>query len=233
MMPWSRTLMLLLVLLVVYGGGKKVEATGASTGLDEASRGQRGSGGTLIIGMSAGNIPYPNTPPNEGFEGRRWVGYQIYDGLANWNLAQGDTVPVPSPALAEKWSVGEDKLTWTIHLHTGVKFHDGTDFNAEAVVFNLNPTATLLEHTLLTQGFMSTSKAVSLISSDRKSVILRGQFWATHSSVAVGLGVALGWHKGVEKKYITYNQWWILPWHRFIDHLAAKKTVESFFETIQ
>ena len=47
------------------------------------------------------------------------------------------------------------------------------------------------------------------------------------------LGVALGWHKGVEKKYIPYNQWWILPWHRFIDHLAAKKTVESFFETIQ
>jgi len=50
-----------------------------------------------------------------------------------------------------------------------------------------NPTATLLEHTLLTQGFMSTSKAVSLIAGDRKTVILRGQFWATHSSVAVGI----------------------------------------------
>src|SRR5215813_2535724 len=51
-----------------------------------------------------------------------------------------------------------------------------------------SPTATLLEHTLLTQGFMSTSKAVSLIAGDRKIVILRGQFWATHSSVAVGIG---------------------------------------------
>ena len=50
-----------------------------------------------------------------------------------------------------------------------------------------NPTATLLEHLLLTQGFMSPSKAVSLIAGDRKIVILRGQFWATHSSVAVGL----------------------------------------------
>jgi peptide/nickel transport system substrate-binding protein len=145
MVRWSRTLMLVLALLVAGGGGKKVEATGgqailpgASKGLDEAARDQSGRGGTLIIGMSAGNIPYPNTPPNEGFEGRRWVGYQIYDGLANWNLAQGDTVPVPSPALAEKWSVGEDKLTWTINLRTGVKFHDGTDFNAEAVVFNIN-----------------------------------------------------------------------------------------------
>src|SRR5215831_10923544 len=51
----------------------------------------------------------------------------------------------------------------------------------------LNPTATLLEHALLTQGFMSTSKVVSLVAGDRKIVILRGQFCATHSSVAVGL----------------------------------------------
>ena len=56
----------------------------------------------------------------------------------------------------------------------------------------INPTATLLEHLLLTQGFMSPSKAVSLIAGDRKIVILRGQFWATHSSVAVGLSSRRG-----------------------------------------
>src|SRR5215471_1749223 len=103
MRRWSRTLMLVLALLVAGGVGKHVAAQavlpGASKGLAEAARDQNGRGGVLIIGMSAGNIPYPNTPPNEGFEGRRWVGYQIYDGLANWNLARGDTVPVPSPAL--------------------------------------------------------------------------------------------------------------------------------------
>ena len=52
---------------------------------------------------------------------------------------------------------------------------------------NYNPTATLLEHTLLTQGFMSPSQAVSLVAGNCKIVILRGQFWATHSSVAVGI----------------------------------------------
>ena len=57
----------------------------------------------------------------------------------------------------------------------------------DGVAWGNNPTATLLEHLLLTQGFMSPSKAVSLIAGDRKIVILRGQFWATHSSVAVGL----------------------------------------------
>jgi peptide/nickel transport system substrate-binding protein len=139
---------LALTMLVVgaCGGGKTESpssgspgaAATASKGVDDAAKDSSGSGGTLTIAMSAGNIPYPNTPPNEGFEGRRWVGYQIYDGLANWDLAQGDTVPVPKPGLATDWKIAEDKLTWTVNLRKGVKFHDGTDFNAEAVVFQFD-----------------------------------------------------------------------------------------------
>ncbi len=37
------------------------------------------------------------------------------------------------PRLATKYEVSEDGLTWTIHLREGVKFSDGTDFNADAV----------------------------------------------------------------------------------------------------
>ncbi|MBM4432208.1 MAG: hypothetical protein FJ026_17945 [Chloroflexi bacterium] len=40
------------------------------------------------------------------------------------------------PALAERWEVSDDLLTWTFYLRQGVKFHDGSDFDAEAVVFN-------------------------------------------------------------------------------------------------
>jgi peptide/nickel transport system substrate-binding protein len=40
------------------------------------------------------------------------------------------------PALAERWETSDDLLTWTFYLREGVRFHDGTDLDAEAVVFN-------------------------------------------------------------------------------------------------
>ena len=58
------------------------------------------------------------------------------------------------PALASSWDVAEDGKTYTFHLHEGVKFHDGADFNADDVVFSLdraraadstNPQKTLFE----------------------------------------------------------------------------------------
>ncbi len=107
-------------------------------GDEPIAKDRSGSGGTLTIAMSAGNIPYPNTPPNEGFEGRRFVGYQIYDGILNFNLDQPDSVPVPGPGLAESWKTEDDKLTWTFKLRQGVKFHDGSALDVDAVIFNLN-----------------------------------------------------------------------------------------------
>lgn len=38
--------------------------------------------------------------------------------------------------LAKSWEVSEDGLTFVFKLNDDVKFHDNTDFNAEAVVFN-------------------------------------------------------------------------------------------------
>ena len=42
------------------------------------------------------------------------------------------------PALAEECTANETATEWTCKLRQGVKFHDGTDFNADAVLFNFN-----------------------------------------------------------------------------------------------
>jgi len=52
----------------------------------------------------------------------------LYSNLVRFN-AKMDIVP----DLATKWEVSADGLTWTFDLRDGVKFHDGTAFNAEAV----------------------------------------------------------------------------------------------------
>jgi ABC-type transport system substrate-binding protein len=58
----------------------------------------------------------------------------VFDTLVRWKDEQfSDFVP----DLAESWSLSADSLKWTFKLRRGVKFHDGTPFNAEAVKFNI------------------------------------------------------------------------------------------------
>jgi peptide/nickel transport system substrate-binding protein len=41
------------------------------------------------------------------------------------------------PMLAKSYDVSDDGKVYTFHLRDGIKFHDGTEFNAEAVKYNL------------------------------------------------------------------------------------------------
>ena len=58
----------------------------------------------------------------------------IYEGLLQYNK---DSTKV-EPSLAKSWDVSPDGLSYTFKLQEGVKFHDGSDFDAEAVKFNID-----------------------------------------------------------------------------------------------
>lgn len=60
---------------------------------------------------------------------------QLFNRLVAWDGNDRSNVV---PDLAESWSRTDDGKQWTFVLKQGVKFHDGTDFNAEAVKFNLD-----------------------------------------------------------------------------------------------
>jgi peptide/nickel transport system substrate-binding protein len=57
----------------------------------------------------------------------------LYENLVTY--APGTTEVIPQ--LAHAWDIGDDGRRWTFHLRTGVTFHDGTPFNADAVLFSL------------------------------------------------------------------------------------------------
>jgi len=58
----------------------------------------------------------------------------IYEGLLKY---AADSTKV-EPSLAESWEISPDGLSYTFKLRQGVKFQDGTDFNADAVKFNID-----------------------------------------------------------------------------------------------
>ena len=56
----------------------------------------------------------------------------IFEGLVEYEAGSTEI----KPCLAESWDISENGKEIVFHLKKGVKFHDGTDFNADAVVFS-------------------------------------------------------------------------------------------------
>jgi peptide/nickel transport system substrate-binding protein len=86
----------------------------------------------IAIGMA---LEPPNLDPTAGASAAtdEVVYANVFEGLTRI-VADGSV----QPALAQSWDISDDGLTYTFHLHTGVKFHDGTTFDAEDVKFSLD-----------------------------------------------------------------------------------------------
>ena len=107
------------------GGGSDEPATGAD-GADGAS------GGTLVFGTSTDPVSMDGAYVSDG-ESLRVV-RQLFETLVT--TAPGGTEI--EPLLATAYEPSTEGKTWTFTLKEGVKFHDGTDFDAEAVCFNFD-----------------------------------------------------------------------------------------------
>src|SRR4051812_15069246 len=90
-------------------------------------------------GISMADIPLTTGQPDRGAGAYQFSAYTIYDPLVAWEMDVSDRPGKLVPGLATEWKVDDaDKTKWRFKLRQGVKFHDGSDFNADAVIWNLD-----------------------------------------------------------------------------------------------
>lgn len=182
-------------------------------------------GGTFRLGnrfSGVSNIGYPFTfATNSSWE-------YINSCPALESMIRMDANGNKQPWLAEAWETDAENLTVTIHIQPNVKFHDGTDLNAEAVVWNyeqyiengrtqlksvdrfeivddltvvayLNGWDTTIEDSLLlTCGWMVSPAAIEA----------NGYEWATSHPVGTGPFVFDEWVRDVGVYYNKNENYW-------------------------
>lgn len=116
----------LIVLLLAISCGRSQKAK------DSTDAEKPKYGGTLIYTK---NHPPATLDPAKSVETESTIPCDnIYDGLVHLKLG---TTGI-APALARNWAISEDGKIYTFYLRSGVTFHDGTPFNADAVLFSVN-----------------------------------------------------------------------------------------------
>lgn len=89
-----------------------------------------------ILTMIEGSGPVYDWDPAIMFSTDNLVLCNIYETLLKYDPDEDDYIPV----LATNYSSNPEGTVWTFDIREGVKFHDGTDLNAEAVKFSIERT---------------------------------------------------------------------------------------------
>lgn len=119
--------------------------------------GSGGTGGALTVGWSA-----PPDSINPATTGSRSVG--PLDAAMFDTLVYVTPDLKPTPGLATKWSVSADGKSYTFDLRKGVKFHDGTPFNAAAVVENFRYITDKNTQSTISIGLLGTCTQATAVS---------------------------------------------------------------------
>ena len=135
---------LLVLALLVAGCGSSTPAATTTTTTSQVTT-------STSVPTTATTPPTSTTQPKSGGT-FTWIHNggiteiaSVVDGATSYrslipvfdNLLTVDSNGTPQPNLADSWQVSPDGKSITFKLHKGIKFHDGTDFNAEAVKYNL------------------------------------------------------------------------------------------------
>jgi peptide/nickel transport system substrate-binding protein len=114
----------LIIAIALIGCGKEKEERGRKFTTPRAEL------KTLVYGRGGDSVGLDPAHEDDGESFK--VCDSIYETLVRY---KEDSTEV-EPALATSWDVSEDGLEWTFYLRRNVAFHDGTPFNAAAVVFS-------------------------------------------------------------------------------------------------
>ena len=115
------------ILLAACAGGQQPSGGGSAA----PSGAKAAYGGTLTFALE--NDVSNLDPMLSGLFVDRNIHYAVYDSLVRVD-PQGNLLPW----LAEKWETSTDGKTVTFHLRQGVKYHDGTAFDADSVKWNID-----------------------------------------------------------------------------------------------
>lgn len=128
---WHQNRLLLLLLAMAIGLSSCTNNRSFQAPTDTGANSTPVSAGALVYG--SGGQPVNLEPGNITDGNSIIVQDQIYDRLLQFKPGTTEL----EPALATAWKASGDGKTWTFTLRQGVKFHDGTPFDAAAVKFNV------------------------------------------------------------------------------------------------
>lgn len=90
------------------------------------------------VAVYAHPTSFPDIDPSISYSNDSAVVSNLYETLVWYNPPMQPQLL--RPGLAERWESNADATEWTFYLRKGVKFHDGTDLNAQAVKYSIERT---------------------------------------------------------------------------------------------
>jgi ABC-type transport system substrate-binding protein len=227
----------------------EVEVTAAPEPVVEGPR----HGGTLRV-ITPEEVKGLNNHADSGTEGE-WPLNQITEGLVERDMDRNVI-----PGLAESWEVSDDGLVYTFYLREGVKFHDGTDFNAEDVKWTMDQviipdsysggkwapyvagTEIIDDYTVAITltgpwydfiNLLAFEEDMDILS--REAVEAGGEDYGFNSAVGTGPFKFDHWNRGEELVLVRNDDWWRageedLP---YLDEIVYRAVKEDSVKLIQ